>query len=284
MIFALSSSQFDDMSVAVLIPTFKPGDYLESCLRSLNTQTLDKGTFTVYICLNGEREPYESNIRGILSTFSFNYRYIYISQSSVSNARNILMKESTEDYIVFIDDDDLISPDYLKELLNVTNAVHMGIARVYNFKATLDEKTLNYIGRAFELLHDQESSKFKTRRYFSSPCGKMLHRDMISDKKFDVALIKGEDSLFMATISPGIMKVVKTSNSASYYVRERPGSVTRKEMKLSQELRILIYLLIQYLKLLFSKNYNKIFILTRIAATTLKFFKKSSKIVRIVKF
>jgi glycosyltransferase involved in cell wall biosynthesis len=261
------------MRVAVLIPTFKPGDYLDSCLRSIEAQTLDKSNFTVYIALNGDRVPYEANIKSILSECSFNYRYIYISHPNVSNARNILIEESAEDYIVFIDDDDLISTDYLRGLFNVTTSVNIGIARVYNFKTTINDKGFHYTGRAFESIYHQESSKFKTRSFFSSATGKMLHRDMISDKKFDLALSKGEDSLFMALISPSIIAVVKTSNSSCYYVRQRTGSVTRRKMNLSLELRIFIYLNTQFLKLLFRKNYNKIFILTRIAATTVKFFR-----------
>ncbi|OOE48177.1 hypothetical protein BZG11_15170, partial [Salinivibrio kushneri] len=209
----------------------------------------------------------------ILNNFGFDRELIYIEPAGVSNARNVLIESSTEDFIVFIDDDDVVSPSYLDELLKVSSRNAMGIANVYNFQNTVDERKINYIGKTFQTIVNGESSKFKTRKYFSSPCAKMLHREMIGSHSFDLKVTKGEDSLFMALISPNVKSVKKTSDDACYFVHERRGSVTRRKKSLHDEVRILNYLMLQYLRLLFSLRYDPLFVATRLVATTFKYFK-----------
>ena len=96
---------------------------------------------------------------------------------------------------------------------------------------------------------------------------------MIGNVRFDPNVAKGEDSLFMALISPNIEAVNKTTSQACYYVYERIGSATRKQIKKRSEIKTLSYLFTQYLKLFFDSKYEKLFIMTRLLATALKFLK-----------
>ena len=82
-------------TVAILVPTYKPKDYFEKCLLAIENQTLSKDNFCVYIALNGQQFPYENYILNILSKVSFRYKYLYIPKAGVSNARNILIENST---------------------------------------------------------------------------------------------------------------------------------------------------------------------------------------------
>lgn len=260
-------------NVAVLIPTFKPGSYLEKCFLSLEKQTLSKNRFCVYIALNGPKENYENYILNYLLNMTFLYRFIYLKDPGVSNARNKLMEYSNEKFIVFIDDDDLISENYLENLLNESSNKYMGVCNIYNFEKDLNNLKKNYIGKSYDKLSHIETSKFKIRKYFSSPVAKMIHRDMVENFTFDVQVSKGEDSLFMATISKNIFGIKKTSSDTIYYVYERIGSTTRKKDNFNKEIRTIAYLEYKYIKLLFNKNYEKLFVLTRIIATIIRLLK-----------
>ena len=253
--------------VAVLIPTFRPGNYLESCFFSLEKQTLSKELFCVYIALNGPQDPFEDSIFEFLSKMHINYNYVYINEAGVSNARNKLLDISNEEFIVFLDDDDQLSENYLKELLNITSKKEMGISNTYDFENSLDKIKTNFIGMTFDNLKDGECSKYKIRKYFSSPCAKMIHRSMVRDVRFDTNLANGEDSLFMATISNNISAIKKTSSDTCYFVYERAESASRKKLKKHVELKRVYYLLKKYSILFFTPGYDKIFILTRIFAT-----------------
>lgn len=259
--------------IAVLIPTHKPKDYFEKCLLSLENQSLNKDNFCVYIALNGPKGDYVRFILELLKKVSFSHKYFYIEKSGVSNARNKLIEASCEEFIVFLDDDDLISENYLENLLKVSTDKYIGISNIYNFEKDNNNLKENYIGKIFKLLDDSEISKYKIRKYFSSPVAKMIHRNMIQDIRFDEKVSKGEDSLFMAMISKNILGVRKTSGDTCYYVYEREGSATRQKVKKSKELKTILYLTAQYVKLFLKKDYEKVFIMTRIVATLLKLLK-----------
>ncbi|SFV88917.1 Beta-1,3-glucosyltransferase [hydrothermal vent metagenome] len=256
----------NDKNIAVIIPTYKPQEYLKKCLASIDAQTLSKNKFCVYIALNGDRHPYENEILSLLKLYSFNSKYIYIKGLGVSNARNKLINYSKEEFIAFIDDDDLISPNYLSNLLEVSTQEYIGIAKVYNFKKSIDAVTSNAIGKSYDKLSRLEASKFKTRKYYSPVWAKLIHRDIIGDIRFDTNLKNGEDSLFMATISKNIKKLCKPCNEVCYYIYERPNSASRRKIPLKQKLKNDRYLMIAYSKLLLLPQYDRLFILTRIVA------------------
>ncbi len=253
--------------IAVLIPTHMPKSYIERCLSSIDSQTCPKHLFKVYIALNGPHDNYYSEVKQYLSKMSFSFEFFYLVEANVSNARNYLLDISIEPLVVFIDDDDLISSNYLESLYYVTDLSVMGISNIVNFEGDLNSLKSNYIGRSFLKLNDTEGSKIKTRKYYSSPVAKMLHRKMIGNTRFNTHLTVGEDSLFMAEISERIESIKKTNDDVLYYVCEREGSATRTKVNKPKEVKRIAYLTHQYSKMFFSKNFNKPFILTRILAT-----------------
>lgn len=253
--------------LAVILPTYKPGEYIKECFDSIDKQTLDSSNFCVYIGLNGPKHEYEIFIKKALEKFNFNYKYIYLEIAGVSVARNRLISESTGDYFVFLDDDDEISPNYLESLLSVTTSTTMGISNVINFTGDRGNLFENYIGKSFSQLDDKGSSPFIYRKYFSSPCGKMLHRNMIGNVRFDTNLARGEDGLFMASISKNIHSIKKCSSDTIYYVNHRQNSASRKKVDKRNESKKLIYLAKKYISMLFFKGYSFAFIATRVLAT-----------------
>ncbi|WP_080564981.1 glycosyltransferase family 2 protein [Stutzerimonas stutzeri] len=250
-------------SVSVLIPTYQPGWYLERCLDSIECQTLPKKSYKVYLALNGPSDGYDEFVIRILKKYTFNWEYIYVEQAGVSNARNVLLERSCEDYIAFIDDDDVVSPDYLEQLLMKSSETFISVSNSFNFTDSVTHLTNNYLGISFSKLNDVEVSLFKSRKFFSSPVCKLIHRDIIGGVRFDPKLKIGEDSLYLAALSKRVSGVRKTASSACYYVCERQGSASRSKISRIDELRRLSYLIIAYSKMFF-KGYNIPFILSRI--------------------
>lgn len=54
------------MKISVIIPSYKPRDYLFECLDSLSCQTFPHDEFEVVLILNGCKEPYISTINSYL--------------------------------------------------------------------------------------------------------------------------------------------------------------------------------------------------------------------------
>lgn len=253
--------------IAVVIPTFSPGKYFEECLKSLASQSICKNQYCIYIALNGAQFPYESFIKEYLLKLDINSKFFYLEEPGVSGARNFLIDQSTEDFICFIDDDDVVSPEYLDGLLKVSSATTVGISDVKSFVNDTKHLTKNYIGESYKKLQPIEHSLFKARKHFSSPWAKLVHRSIISSVRFDTRLKKGEDSFFMTQIAERVKAVAKTGESSCYYVRIRPNSASRKKVDPVIEIKRIGYLIRRYTSLIFSTKLSKGFILSRVLAT-----------------
>jgi glycosyltransferase involved in cell wall biosynthesis len=253
--------------IAVLIPSYKPGKYLDKCFRSLERQSLRKSEFRVYVALNGPKQPYERKVKALLSCYSFQSKCVYIESPGVSRARNSLLDLSIEPFVTFLDDDDFVSDKFLERLLDKADERFISVSNVLNFRESDNEPTSNYIGLSFNKLKQTETSKWKSRKFFSSSCAKLICRRIINDFKFDERLTKGEDSLFMAQLSCNVAGIKKCEDDAIYFVFDRSDSASRKKTNILYELSRVTYLLIAYLKLLWVGKYEKAFVFSRIIAT-----------------
>lgn len=216
--------------VSVIIPSYKPDDYIWTCLDSINKQELDKKLFEVIIVLNGCKEPYETLIKNYISGFEGSWKVIQLDKGGVSNARNVGIENSNGEFIAFVDDDDFVTSSYLTELLQISSINTIGICRPLSFKDGIGEIAPFSLTKEFDKKCPRKKCKFYIpKRLFAGPCMKFIHRDIIRDRRFDTRFKNSEDSLFMFTISDRIKYAAFTSKNAIYYRRFRVGSaVTRK--------------------------------------------------------
>ena len=124
----------NEIYITVIIPTYKPKEYLWDCLNSFMNQTFSKDKFEVVLVLNGCKEPYNSDILSYINTHSYvNINYIQTDVGGVSYARNIGIDKAKGTYITFVDDDDLVSECYLSELFQISSQDTIGLAYPYAF-------------------------------------------------------------------------------------------------------------------------------------------------------
>ena len=192
---------------------------------------------------------------------------MYIDTPGTSNARNALLDLSKENQIFFLDDDDIISPNLLKVLYGSRSENSIVASHVFQFGEGIITEP-NYIGKFIEQqMSVKLGSVLKCRKLLSSACAKLISRASIREVRFSTDLKIGEDSFFMACISPYIEEV-KIEKTCIYYVNKREGSVTRGIESFKERLSRVLKLNLMFGKLLFTKNpkYKRLFILSRMIA------------------
>lgn len=261
-----------NIKISIIIPSFKPKEYLEECIKAISNQTINRNLLEVLIVLNGCKEPWLSTIETWIENFSdLNINLLQTDTPGVSNARNIGLDVARGEYVTFIDDDDYISPDYLKDLIDVSSSDCVGLSDSIYFEdesRVLDKYNIHH--REFLKLHNTENpSLFSARRFFNGPVMKLIHRSIIGDRRFDIRFKNGEDSLFMALISNRIKKLRFASEGAVYYRRIRNNSATTKNRALYRKILNGFNLIIQYIKYWIKEptKYSSKFILSRIIGT-----------------
>lgn len=224
------------MDITVIIPSYKPGDYIEDCLKSLGEQTLSASDFEIMIVLNGCNEPWLSQIKNLIEKYLLqnNVHIIQTDTAGVSNARNLAIDIAKGEYLTFIDDDDYVSPKYLEKLLENSSSNCVGLTdSLYFDNESMEIIYDNTHHKEYNYLKDRISpTLFQARRFFNGPVMKLLHRDIIGNRRFDVRFANGEDSLFMALISDRIKSCKLCNSEAVYYRRIRTGSASNTNRKL----------------------------------------------------
>lgn len=220
--------------ISVLIPTYKPKDYLYECLESLAHQTLSPSKYELILVLNGCCEPWKMDIDKYINEClnHINIKFIHTDIAGVSNARNFAIDNAEGEYITFIDDDDYVSPTYLDDLYNVSDRNTIGVARPIAFNDITKTQVDYPITNLFDKLYPSKNLSFlRLRRYFIGPCMKLIHRDIINNRRFNTSFCVGEDGLFMFLISDEFNKCSLANSRSVYYRRYRDGSLVAKRTR-----------------------------------------------------
>ncbi|MBE6497289.1 MAG: glycosyltransferase [Methanobrevibacter sp.] len=136
--------------ISVLVPTYKAEEFVLKFLDSMKKQTLDYELFEVLFVINGERDNTENLIR----EFSKNNPEINIeiieSEPGATTARNKGIDELNREYVVFIDVDDFISPNYLYEAYKHCAPNRIIIGDYYDIDENTGEISETYFTKSFK--------------------------------------------------------------------------------------------------------------------------------------
>lgn len=252
------------MDISVIIPSFHPQKHTLECIESLKKQTLSSGRFEVIVVLNGDRMPYEEMLSRALPD---NGWLIYSPIASACTSRNIGIDEAKGNYICFIDDDDKVSPTYLEELLRCATPDTVAASNCYSL---FDDETIEENAYTREYLSKAPLGVqpfYRPKKIFSIPWMKLIHKDIIGNRRFNVKFPSGQDALLMFEISDRIRYVEFTDNKAVYYWRQRKNSL--HALSYSRLLSKYLRLAWAYTRLYFRspREYCFNFYLTRVLAS-----------------
>lgn len=263
------------MDVSVIIPTYKPGDYIWQCLDSLKGQTLSHDRFETIIIVNGCCEPYYRQIKEYLATWpqTMQTTLVQTDQGGVSNARNMGIDLAKGGYVSFVDDDDWLSANYLEGLLaEAAGNDSLVIANVKNY----DENTSSLKDDWLSACYARNVSRsqgvprptlLSCRSFLSVACCKLVAREAIGGYRFDTQFKQGEDSLFFFTISHRLHHFGVAAPDVIYFRRLRQSSPSRTR-SLSEIFRDNAKLAFAFTKTYVKgiRRYNALFFATRIMA------------------
>ncbi len=260
------------MDISVIIPTYKPGDYIFECLDSLLKQQTTV-SFEIIVVLNGCNEPFYDTINSYISENKIGIDIILLQTDmpGVSYARNMAIGESNGDFLTFIDDDDIVSECFLQELFTNSSRDTVGVANVKAFKGNIENINDDYHSVAFNkhmMTSSVIKSKISMRKFLSNAWPKLISKDIVGGNEFNTKVPIAEDSLFMIQISKNISCIKLTSPDSIYYRRIRTESATRAFRSSFELTKIYTYLIGKCLSfsIMHPLRYNHILIIIKISA------------------
>ena len=266
------------MKISVIIPTYKPKEYIWECLDSLKNQTFDKNDFEIIIGINGCCEPYKSQIQKYINNNFIGYNVIILqdNRAGASVGRNLGLDIAKGDYITFIDDDDYVSENYLEELYKIATPDVISISNTIAFNDD-EKKSLAYYGltNVYKYCKKNECNNLnsKAKKFFNGPVMKLFYKDIIGDRRFDLKFRISQDTVFNFLISDKIKNVKFTDPNCIYYRRFRSNSAVTTHRTFKFLINQTIKLILAYTNIYIKEptKYNFSFYINRIMATSKSF-------------
>lgn len=219
------------MKVSIIIPVYNKVKYVEECFKSIIAQKFID--FEVIVVDDGSTDG-SAKICNQYAEIDNRFKVFHIANQGVSHARNYGVRQATADYITFVDADDIISENYLENLIDIkertkADLVITGIVKVtckncYNHDiGKYSELPYNGLYNLAELLPDFAVIQKRTGIY-GYCVAKLFSRKLAEKCSFNESVKLAEDFDFYLQIYRIIQTIYFSPKADYYYLQEAENS------------------------------------------------------------
>lgn len=237
-----------------IVPVYNTSKYLDKCLKSLVNQTFND--FEIIIVNDGSTD----NSKSIISNYQKKYNNIKLinqKNQGLSSARNNGVKEASGKYLLFIDSDDYVECNLLKEIDKEINEVE-----VLRYQVMIEDEDGNNVKtfneKNFDVINGFDAFKMLSNYHFVEPaCLYVFKKDYYLDNnfKFETGVYHEDYGLIPYVIYKA--RKVKSISYIGYHYVQRSGSIMNNS-DYKKTVKKAFDMLKQYKTLrLFSKNIRK---------------------------
>ena len=123
--------------ISIIMPCYNHGQYIREAIQSVELCN-DKGLYEIIILNDGSTDKYTIDVLQALANEG--YHVVNQHNQGLGAARNNAIKKAVGEYILPLDSDNKISPDYIYESIKILDA-QQHIAMVYSDAEYFGEKT-----------------------------------------------------------------------------------------------------------------------------------------------
>lgn len=237
----MSSKLELEKGVSVVVPTYKGENHITPLLDSLKKQTLDNDLFEVIFVVNGEKDETPNIIKEFQAQNPEINIILTESEQGASYARNKGISEAGREYLTFVDDDDFISPNYLKKFLDNAKPNRVIVGTFLDIEEETGNVIESYITgpllKRDGIIKDAYSYMLSALVIMTD---KLIPTRAVKDNLFNTNLKNGEDVVYYSSLyakNDFEFYLLNQNEDAVYYRLLRADSVSRQEI--SYEFNIL---------------------------------------------
>lgn len=217
------------MLLSIIIPVYNLEQYIRPCLNSIYAQNADTSLFQIVAIDDGSSDGSLSILREYSAKYG-NIEIITQQNAGVSVARNQGLDKSVGEYVAFLDGDDFLCDDSLKEVLDVIQEESTADI-FYTKRKTLDgDRLLNSFSYSYTCGELYNTKQLRPGWFINggSMCGAFYRKKVLSDNgiSFDSRIRNGEDTLLCYRLLTCNLSVCFI-DVYFYTIRVREGSASR---------------------------------------------------------
>lgn len=215
--------------ISIIIPCYNIENHIEKCVNSVLNQT--DADFELLLLNDGSTDQ----TLDILQKLEKNDARIKIfshANRGVSYTRNRGIELTNSDYIMFIDGDDYVKPDFLEKHLQYASNNVWPISGMINVNIAEEKENIFR-----ELLNNTQQRVFKEADFFtlfkyhclSSPCCRVYSSEILKKNKvaFNLEVSYQEDLLFNLTYLKYVKEVYVIDYFGYFYVKHASSSTVQ---------------------------------------------------------
>lgn len=214
------------VAVSVVIPAYNVADYIEWCTLSVLNQSYP--CYELIIVDDGSTDG-TPQILDKLERENDHVRVIHKENAGVSEARNTGIETAKGDYIVFVDGDDYLAPNFIEYMVSM--AQDTGAEFCLSKSCFTGKNEGQTEEERLDVLTPAEATALLLSPTVVVGCwNKMFSRQLLIDKKirFATDLFYGEGLHFITTVAQRTNGVAVGNQKVYYYRRNNALSATTK--------------------------------------------------------
>lgn len=229
----------DNILISVIIPVYNAELYIENCVRSILSQSLNE----IEILLIDDGSIDKSGILcDALAETDRKIRVWHIDNNGVTNARRIGVEYANGVYICFVDADDDLPKDSLKLMYEFAVNENIDILIAAKNRISNKNKTNLLTNRKEgELTMEDYAINMLCGDSFIGPHGRLIRRILFAmTKAMDIPkdIIVNEDLIMNLKLGTSAGKIFQTNQIVSYNYYDREGSVSKKKKGFSYWIKV----------------------------------------------
>ncbi len=214
--------------VSIIVPVYNVEKYIEKCVNSLTDQSYDN----IEIILVDDGSPDKSGvICDKMSSKNTKIIVIHKENGGVSSARNAGIERANGEYICFVDGDDFVTSDYIKDMLDIAQTQNVDIVTCNQYKIWSNEKKIELFGNDIPLGQyiiktgiNTLSDMLYGKTCYATCCCKLYKKTIFSEIRFP-ALSMGEDSFTMYNCFLKATNVAHLHKPNYYYLQHQESAM-----------------------------------------------------------
>ena len=220
------------MKVSVIVPVYNTEKYLEKCLESIVNQTYKD--IEIIIINDGSTDNSSKIINKYVDKYS-NIVYKEITNHGQGYARNLGIKLSSGDYIMFLDSDDYVDVDIISKMINKIGTCDVVVCDIYK---VIGNELVN-----FKNYYNFFKDNINLMLSHPGPVAKLYKKEVIKNVSF-LENVYYEDLSFTPVISLNVNKVCYINEYLYYYVIHANSTMLKKEFneKINSIFKVMDYL------------------------------------------
>lgn len=216
--------------ISIIIPVYNTAKYIDKCINSI----LHSNLLDVEIILVDDGSTDGSDILcDTLSQKYTNIRTIHGPNEGVASARNKGIANASGEYIAWIDSDDYVTSDWLKNIYMALKK-HQPDVLLYDYSIEKDNKIIP------QTLDFQDGYLVKDSYIYELSTEKKLHsylwlhvmkRKYYEETSFDPSNVVMEDHAFLTVVAPKFEKIYYLKESMYFYVQRNDSANKLRSIK-----------------------------------------------------